>query len=65
MVALRFSARVHLACQMLIALVNVNRLPKGSATDMSLLPQGISSIPGLIDNKSDSLSLLTARLLAD
>jgi len=29
-----------------MALVNVNLLPKGSAIDMSLVPQGISSIPG-------------------
>jgi hypothetical protein len=32
--------------QALMALVNVNLLPKGSATDMSLVPQGICSIPG-------------------
>ena len=38
--------KVHAPCQVLMALVNVNRLPKGSATDMSLVPQGISSIPG-------------------
>ena len=38
--------KVHLPCQVLMALVNVNRLPKGSAIDMSLVPQGISSIPG-------------------
>jgi hypothetical protein len=41
-----FFGGLNLACQVVIALVNVNRLPKGSATDTSLLPQGISSIPG-------------------
>ena len=34
------------AGQVLMALVNVNRLPNGSDTDMSLLPHGIFSIPG-------------------
>ena len=29
-----------------MALVNVNLLPKGSAIDMSLVPQGIFSMPG-------------------
>ena len=38
--------QMHLPCQALMALVNVNRLPNGSAIDMSLVPQGICSIPG-------------------
>jgi hypothetical protein len=38
--------KINLPCQALMALVNVNLLPKGSATDMSLVPQGIFSIPG-------------------
>ena len=31
---------MQLPCQVLMALVNVNLLPKGSATDMSLVPRG-------------------------
>ena len=38
--------KMHLPCQLLMALVNVNLLPNGSAIDMSLVPQGICSIPG-------------------
>ena len=37
---------MHLPCQVLMALVNVNLLPNGSAIDISLVPQGICSIPG-------------------
>ena len=33
-------------CYVLIAVVNVNRFPNGSFTDISRVPQGIASIPG-------------------
>lgn len=34
------------AAQVLTAFVNVSRLPKGSVTDTSREPQGVSSMPG-------------------
>jgi SAM-dependent methyltransferase len=37
---------VAIACQVLIAVVNVSLLPKGSFTDISRVPHGISSMPG-------------------